>query len=713
MGNDEMNQRGGISVMFSLILVVLIAFVGSMIDLARFKAAGAKVAISSKLAMDSTFSNFAKEVFEDYGIFVLWKNEGSIENMYEKYMLNNLSLDSKAKAMGYSQAYKLKIQNITWETEKDGNDVSVIADQIYDLMKYKVATDTVEYLISQCTSLSQGKSVAKIFDNLESCSNKVQKVEESVGKIHDAIIEVQEITKKPADYVNEMYQKLKEIKNMVDSYEKNARFEEFKKIYVAYYEEQVITGKCLKDMEDATDEYYSYVAKANKEIADIEYQLRTEKDTMQPDVYETVEKEVQQLKKQAADVNSDAYLVNQNWVYTSKYKDCFESMNNSTKELTENMEGVIYNNLTLSSFDKEGEYVDLFIMELENCYGFCEQLDNSKFKVSYEVKEVQKGDDGILGFIDTIASQGILGIVAPNCSTRELKKEKTIDMEQLVNTGNVWKNDNAATKQLKSALLGQYILDYFVSYVDSKSASGNAKGKKHVLDYEIEYMIAGEEDDKSNLKEVVDDIVLIREGFNLISLYKDSAKREETLVLATSLVGFTGLPIVIYATQFIIMSAWAYAESLADVEALLSGKKIKLIKNSGDWSISLTNVGELANKDNGCLSTNDIQLNEEKNSEIDEEKYENSGNGLGYKDYLRFLLFTQNPGKVVARVMNVIQCNVIERYNDAFVLGDCIMSATVQVECSMDSLFGIFSFINYYRGSKKNYYLESIISEGY
>ena len=286
-------------------------------------------------------------------------------------------------------------------------------------------------------------------------------------------------------------------------------------------------------------------------------------------------------------------------------------------------------------------------------------------------------------------------------------------MEQLVNTGNVWKNDNAATKQLKSALLGQYILDYFVSYVDSKSASGNAKGKKHVLDYEIEYMIAGEEDDKSNLKEVVDDIVLIREGFNLISLYKDSAKREETLVLATSLVGFTGLPIVIYATQFIIMSAWAYAESLADVKALLSGKKIKLIKNSGDWSISLTNVGELANKENGCLSTNDIQLNEEKNSEIDEEKYENNGNGLGYKDYLRFLLFTQNPGKVVARVMNVIQCNVIERYNDAFVLGDCIMSATVQVECSMDSLFGIFSFINYYRGSKKNYYLESIISEGY
>ena len=699
--------------MFSLILVALIAFVGSMIDLARFKAAGAKVAISSKLAMDSTFSNFAKEVFEDYGIFVLWKNEGSIENMYEKYMLNNLSLDSKAKAMGYSQAYKLKIENITWETEKDGNDVSVIADQIYDLMKYKVATDTVEYLISQCTSLSQGKSVAKIFDNLESCSNKVQKVEESVGKIHDAIIEVQEITKKPADYVNEMYQKLKEIKNMVDFYEKNARFEEFKEIYVAYYEEQVITEKCLKDMEDATDEYYSYVAKANKEIADIEYQLRTEKDTMQPDVYETVEKEVQQLKKQAADVNSDAYLVNQNWDYTAKYKDCFESMNNSTKELTENMEGVIYNNLTLSSFDKEGEYVDLFIMELENCYGFCEQLDISKFKVSYEVKEVQKGDDGILGFIDTIASQGILGIVAPNCSTRELKKEKTIDMEQLVNTGNVWKNDNAATKQLKSALLGQYILDYFVSYVDSKSASGNAKGKKHVLDYEIEYMIAGEEDDKSNLKEVVDDIVLIREGFNLISLYKDSAKREETLVLATSLVGFTGLPIVIYATQFIIMSAWAYAESLADVKALLSGKKIKLIKNSGDWSISLTNVGELANKENGCLSTNDIQLNEEKNSEIDEEKYENNGNGLGYKDYLRFLLFTQNPGKVVARVMNVIQCNVIERYNDAFVLGDCIMSATVQVECSMDSLFGIFSFINYYRGSKKNYYLESIISEGY
>lgn len=699
--------------MFSLILVVLIAFVGSMIDLARLKAAGAKVAISSKLAMDSTFSNFAKEVFEDYGIFVLWKNEGSIENMYEKYMLNNLSLDSKAKAMGYSQAYKLKIENITWETEKDGNDVSAIADQIYDLMKYKVATDTVEYLISQCTSLSQGKSVAKIFDNLESCSNKVQKVEESVGKIHDAIIEVQEITKKPADYVNEMYQKLKEIKNMVDFYEKNARFEEFKEIYVAYYEEQVITEKCLKDMEDATDEYYSYVAKANKEIADIEYQLRTEKDTMQPDVYETVEKEVQQLKKQAADVNSDAYLVNQNWDYTAKYKDCFESMNNSTKELTENMDGVIYNNLTLSSFDKEGEYVDLFIMELENCYGFCEQLDNSKFKVSYEVKEVQKGDDGILGFIDTIASQGILGIVAPNCSTRELKKEKTIDMEQLVNTGNVWKNDNAATKQLKSALLGQYILDYFVSYVDSKSASGNAKGKKHVLDYEIEYMIAGEEDDKSNLKEVVDDIVLIREGFNLISLYKDSAKREETLVLATSLVGFTGLPIVIYATQFIIMSAWAYAESLADVKALLSGKKIKLIKNSGDWSISLTNVGELANKENGCLSTNDIQLNEEKNSEIDEEKYENNGNGLGYKDYLRFLLFTQNPGKVVARVMNVIQCNVIERYNDAFVLGDCIMSATVQVECSMDSLFGIFSFINYYRGSKKNYYLESIISEGY
>lgn len=175
----------------------------------------------------------------------------------------------------------------------------------------------------------------------------------------------------------------------------------------------------------------------------------------------------------------------------------------------------------------------------------------------------------------------------------------------------------------------KYLQKYFGCYT--------APGQDGVLDYELEYLLAGKASDQENLESAVYRILAVRMAANLLSLFGDAVKMNEALTVATALVGFTGNPAIIELAKSGILVAWAYAESIVDIRTLLGGGKLPLIKTSEDWETSLDHISEAFG--------GNIRARERED-------------GFSYQDYLQKMLYFQNQEQLNYRAMNVMEKNI-------------------------------------------------------
>lgn len=161
------------------------------------------------------------------------------------------------------------------------------------------------------------------------------------------------------------------------------------------------------------------------------------------------------------------------------------------------------------------------------------------------------------------------------------------------------------------------------------------------LDYQIEYLIGGKDTDIANLETVCGRILAIREGMNYAYLQTDTAKKAECEALAIALVGITMIPGLVEAVKQALLLAWAFAESIADVRALLNGKKSAFWKGEGIWRTSLEGALDLRNSASGFDGGEDSK-------------------GLSYEDYLGILLTAVGRETKAMRSLDVIE-GVIRR----------------------------------------------------
>lgn len=177
---------------------------------------------------------------------------------------------------------------------------------------------------------------------------------------------------------------------------------------------------------------------------------------------------------------------------------------------------------------------------------------------------------------------------------------------------------------------------WFFKYLENHMGTyGNPK-QNRVLDYEMEYILQGESSDRENLEGVVKNLIAIREILNLAFLAKDPQKQVEAEELAAALMGWSVNPLVISATKWGILGAWAYMESILDVRALLEGKKIAWMKSSEQWT---SGIGQMNTSMEGFSVAKDCE------------------NGWNYTKYLQFLLCLKKDRVINYRSMDLIEVN--------------------------------------------------------
>lgn len=181
----------------------------------------------------------------------------------------------------------------------------------------------------------------------------------------------------------------------------------------------------------------------------------------------------------------------------------------------------------------------------------------------------------------------------------------------------------------EKVLVLEYLDSYFSDYTES--------AKDHALAYEMEYVLCGKETDIANLEGAVNRLLLVREAANVTHILTNAEKREQSMLVATSLAGFTGNPAIIKVVQIGVVAAWAYVEGLLDVRALLEGNKIALIKSDSQWTVQTENL----------LESFEVSA-----------KAKNCTNGLSYQSYLKQFLFFMEKRKLAYRMLDIIEQNL-------------------------------------------------------
>lgn len=223
--------------------------------------------------------------------------------------------------------------------------------------------------------------------------------------------------------------------------------------------------------------------------------------------------------------------------------------------------------------------------------------------------------------------------------------------------------------------VGIYDRILVLEYADRYFADYNTCETDRSFAYELEYIVGGKASDRENLEAVVERLLLAREAANVIHILMNQEKRLVVSETAVALAGATANPALIKAVEYGLIGAWAYAESILDIRALLCGDRVALVKSEKEWTSSLENLPQILE---GSLRAMDCE------------------GGFCYQDYLKGFLFAMSESTLAYRMLDVMEQNMrrIDTYKNCR-MDHMISSMCYTITYDAQSLFWNFSILSH------------------
>lgn len=285
------------------------------------------------------------------------------------------------------------------------------------------------------------------------------------------------------------------------------------------------------------------------------------------------------------------------------------------------------------------------------------------------------GEDNILNEFSKEADKGILELVLEN---PDEVSHKAINTGAVVSNRTLAKGNQEEETEcdaLDLLLMDMYLLRQLSGY--------DQVYPNRALDYEKEYVIGGKASDIENLRVVVGQILAIREAANFMYLSTDSEKCEAAELLAEGIALLLSSPELADIIKWGLLAAWAYAESILDVRALLAGERIATFKTDSQWTSDLSILGEL-----GASFV----------------KAKSCENGLTYGDYVGILFVAHGVKTLAYRSMDVMEASIriLDEYRQ-FRMDHLIVDAEFAYSYEAGPIFIKRGGYRYYANTKYSY----------
>ena len=587
-------QEGAISIFIVILIPVIIIgsfLIFQLVDSYKRENDMQKVAHA---ASDAILSKYSEVMMSQFGMLAS-PTDQPIENVVQKYAALN----------GVSETGYPPEVDITFDRISSPEHFSKALKQA------AVSSKCISLVDYGTTLLEQNKAYAKLQSNVKTLQSYEKKVFEWLDF---------EAVEGRLKSIN-AFGSISDIQNQISQLEQeihsaNALFE-------VDYQELALQLESLQSNDDNSDTTTFYASmKDNYSEGKANFNYKIDQIT---DILNSVSQNANTISEVESSIGENLNKID---LYAKEVRELYESIKRLENEENEENEGE--NEILIALFTDKIEQIEVALSKLR------EEND----RLSQVSKEIRQEIDAKLNqFVTNHQKSLYLKILDAITKLDELFESVTIeDVALELNESVDYRklegviNYDLATK----ILVSEYLLSIFNSFDQNcprKISYGERLNVERSIKGEIEFILTGLDHQRQSLAEIKLKILGVRVPFNLVSLIQSKSQMNQINVLTASI----PQPWRIFAYSGAI-ALWSTAESYTDVNELLKGNAIPLIKRSEEWHTSL----------NGLLSQDSVM--EVKNTS---ESHSKTQYGIYYMDYLRLLLYMQDESKTVNRAMTL------------------------------------------------------------
>lgn len=652
--------KGQVTIFISMVMMCVFALLCGLLESARTAGARWYLQTASSSALDSVFSQYHRQLWDSYRLlFVEYEDEEELETDYQGFIQPYLE---------ESGWYPMRLESSEveeWLGVTDDNG-ACLEEEILDYMKYGIweldfDADTVTGLWENAKEAEAVREVAETYRGRAGDALKLEKSLEAISESQDRQLD----TKRQGlsclrgydgpgfrRVAEELIRELKRMPGLVERYRKQAD-----KLAEDLGESRGIYEEERQDCSSRTD------GQLAEEIRQFEAYIDQDGERRQ---------EIEALDAQSRD---QIALVE------------------AVIEEAEEVERIIDE---WESEDDEDEGPNLHALWSPVIRHF-DQLRIQALSFRHGVKD--KKTEGFLKKVEELYRSGLLRLVVPE--EKEISAG-VLETLEIPSETEIWSGGARNISLMDHLMVNEYCGRFFRCFPAggdgeeiAKDGVQQEKGTegKGGLSYEVEYMIGGKDLDEENLVFVVNRLLAIREGLNLIHILSDSQKRQEAQNLAMLITGVAWLSPLVLLTTFFVMSIWALGESLMDIRGLLAGKQVMLFKSSEDWTLDLDQLVSMGQ--NGEIGTGGGER------------------GLVYLSWLKILLIMDEIVCQEYRMMDMIQMNIC-RVQKSFRMRRGIYQVQLKNSLVGKHVFFSLGFVEQMTGSREHTYpMENMVERKY
>lgn len=661
--------KGQITVLAGLSFGIIMTLLVVLIESAICMGARTKMNMAVNLSVQSLFSQYSRPVLERYEIFGgVFEEPDVSKGLLYQYLKKNIDTDdSILSGRNTFSPYDIQLSDLVIEEQKmlTDDDGQYFYGEITEYMKYGQFQSDILDLLPEITK-------SQNVDDLKELNQDLEKRQKEAGKIDAKILKLLmcvEGIKTTSSGLKQSFGHLSGVGHFVKKICVNGTgFGQTGVSHSAIY--QAVSGHYydlpgkLNDLKGDLDFIkYIYFYPATKGMfLDVGY--RTNAYNISSELQETmnciqeamgliseIEQEQAALREKMKQTRAildtkrgklDAGVVNAYEQEIGLLENYANGSQNKLCNLSEVQQGLCACMEALGTIKAAVDAVALVPMDIDTidsvygmideCIATCRIYPGAQIVFNYDGLSLGKGEH--ISFLENIKnyfSQNMYRLVIEDFSKVSDKKLVYQDLSSKKCKFSKSSNSLLAgpADLYKDFLFNRYVSQYFSNYLEP-----NENG---LLSYEMEYILGKEDSDSKNLNEVITQLVNLRFAMNLSYILCDMAKKMECEAKATAILGFTGVYAVIKMGQFLLLTAWAYAEAIYDVKILVQGGKVPFIKTMESWKTSLEDVIAMQTKNASVSGTT----------------------GLNYSQYLQILMLLQDKNRKTFRTMDMVETNMI------------------------------------------------------
>lgn len=648
-----MRLKAQITVYAALSLGLVLSFICTCIQSVKLIVADTEVNMAARISTESVFAGYNNKLLGEFGIFALSENQCS-DSKLDYYAKSNVTNAAVKSFVDYKKSY---ISQRQYMTDNGGYGLE---KQVEEYMRAGGYAQIVKDFLDVDAETKKAEKIGNVTSKVEIVNDKIYELDQTDKKLVRVIRSIDAVSPGLIADIKEDINLYQLCIKEDDRYGAQDCAEAYERNYNALLSQvRDVMEKCIQAKE-LIGEYDECDKQADNLIADCR---------------STVESGAAQLqgltgiiRNDIDDIAMQKDIDREKLCNKARIKPILENNIAVCERIIQQLDSMG----TLSLYSLDGLYSGYVSIQ-----SMISDIDIAGLSLECADVDIDtKGEGtGALKKIRQVIDDGISGIVLNGMDIKRGKfKHSGLATEYMNNqnkpdTGTGFNGVTGAV--VDSALFNAYIFDRFSSYTDVHNSDESDDWSE--LSYIIEYILAGNDNDVSNLNEVILKLSALREAANFTHIIMDSGKRNESLMLATTLVGASGNAAAVKAAQYVIMGVWSYGESIVDVRRLLKGDKLNIIKDNSDWQLSLENLLKM-NFDAANIS----------------EKSDSGKSGLSYEDYLGMLLLMMNRTIRNYRVMQAMELRII-----ALGQGDFRMKKHIyEAECNVMAVINMEDRVN-------------------